>query len=374
MRSALKSKWLFPAAVFAALLCAAPARAQEPATDDDEGSRQIKFNGISKARPAAPSTGTSTNNKGKTTTAPPVYKRVDTGAWNPTPPQKTAAANTAPPAPKPKRGTRPPRRITHTAQHPKKTAPVDLTHAPTATGDFLDIGVTVWRLRPSKKAEAAVSFLTADDLAERVTPVRLSGTDPVQLGDRLRFSIESPLTGYLYVINRTQYEDGTVGEPSMIFPTTRMHGGDNRVAPGRLVYIPALEDSPSYFRVTADAAEGRANAGEIINIIISPKPIPELAAISRDKVRISSDMLAKWTSTWGDVARQQQLELVGGEGQPATVAEHEAGESGSSRSLTQDEPFPQNIYRVPSNPNGPSMVTVQLIYKESAPKKSSARR
>lgn len=378
MRSALKSKWLFPAAVFAALLCAAPARAQESAADDDyDGSKQIKFNGISKARPAAPNAGAGANKSKEAT--PPVYrrvdtKRVDTGEWTPAPPQKSAAATTTP-ASNTQRTTRPPRRVAHTPpRNTKKAAPARPHHAPAATGEFLDIGVTVWRLRPSKKAEAGVSFLTADDLAERVTPVRLSGTDPVQLGDRLRFSIESPITGHLYVINRTQYDDGSVGEPQMIFPTTRMRGGDNRVSPGRLVYIPALEDLPSYFRVTAEDVEGKSNAGEIINIIISPKPIPELSTIGRGKVQISSDMLAKWTSTWGDVARQQQLELIGGEGRPATVAEHEAGESGGSRALTQDEPFPQNIYRVPTNPNGPSMVTVQLVYRDSAPKKSSAKR
>lgn len=364
MRSPLKFKWLLPAAVFAALVCAAPARAQEPAAEDDyDGSRQIKLSGISKARPAAPGT-----NKSKAS-APPVYERVNTGAWNPK--RQTPAA---PPAARTQRASNPPKR---TRPAPRKSTPTAAPRpAPPSPDGLIDIGVTVWRLRPGKLAEAepGVSFMTADGLAEMVTPVRLSGTDPVQLGDRLRFSIESPRAGFLYVINRTQYDDGTVEEPELIFPTTRARGGDNRVSPGRLVYIPALEDRISYFRVTAEGPAGKVNTGEIINIIISPKPIPELSTLTRDKVRISRELLAKWTSTWGDEARQEQYELLGGEGRPATLAEHEAGESGGSRSLTQEEPLPQTMYRVPAGANGPAMVTMQLTYGDATPKKSSAKK
>jgi hypothetical protein len=43
--------------------------------------------------------------------------------------------------------------------------------------------------------------------------------------------------GYLYVIDREQYEDGTLGEPVQIFPTTRTRGGDNSVKPGSLIEI-----------------------------------------------------------------------------------------------------------------------------------------
>jgi hypothetical protein len=368
MRSALKINWLFPAAVFAALLCAPHVRAQEPAAAADDGydgSRQIKFNGFSKARPAA-------QEKSKTAapTQPPVYERVDSGAWNPTPRPRPAATNTqtaSPPRPAPKPTRHNPRTTVVKHNVPR---PVEPSPRPAAESGFVDIGVTVWRLRPGKLegADQGVSFMTADGLAELVTPVRISGTDPVHLGDRLRFSIESPREGYLYVIDSTQYTDASIEEPELIFPTTRTRGGDNRVTPGRLVYIPALEDDVPYYKVTAEGPAGKVNAGEIINIIFSPRPIPELASLSRDKSRISREMVAKWTSTWGDLARQQQLNLVGGEGRPATRAEHEAGESGG-RSLTQEEPTPQTLFRVRANPNGPAMVTLHLVYGDTAARK-----
>jgi hypothetical protein len=342
----------------AVLLCAAHAPAQEPAADEDgyDGSRQIKYNGFSKARQPA-------SNKKPTPPPAPVYERVDAGRWNAPQPKPAATPQTAT---KPTRPPAPPRRRDPVV---KRTLPAEVPTV-AAQSDTVDIGVTVWRLRPGKLAgeEAGVSFLTADSLAQLVTPVRITGTDPVQLGDRLRFSIESPRAGYLYVINRTQYTDGSVGEPELIFPTTRTRGGDNRVKPGRLVYIPALDDDVPYYKVTADGPAGKVNVGEIIHIVYSPKPIPELATLNRDKVRISREMVEKWTSTWGDLARQQQLNLVGGEDRAATRAEHEAGEAGG-RSLRQDEPTPQTLFRVHANPNGPAMVTLHLLYGDSATSK-----
>lgn len=356
MLSALKTKWLSPAALAAALLCAASAPAQEPAAADDDydGSRQIKFNGFSKARQPAPA---------KKTTPPPapVYERVDAGRWNSPQPKPAATPRPAPrPAPKPATQRRPDR----AAKRPGPPEPPTVT---TQSG-IMDIGVTVWRLRPTSLTggQGVVSFRTADSLAELVTPVRVSGTDPVRLGDRLSFSIESPRAGYLYVINRTQYTDGSVEEPELIFPTTRIRGGDNRVKPGQLIHLPGNDDNKArYFTVTAEGPSGKVNAGEIVHIIFSPKPIPELANAGRSKIRVSREMVEKWTSTWGDIARQQQLNLVGGENQAATLAEQGAGEDGG-RALTQEEPMPQTLFRVRANPNGPAMVTLHLLYGDSA--------
>ncbi|MET0649838.1 MAG: DUF4384 domain-containing protein [Pyrinomonadaceae bacterium] len=363
MRSALKSKWLFPAALAATLLCAAHAPAQEPAAaaeDDYDGSKQIKYSFSN--RPSAP-------NKKKTQPPPPaVYERVETrkarantGAWNTgARPQPAATTQPAPATNKSK-----PQR--HNAGTRDNHPPAPPRPPRLVVEGFVDIGVTLWRLRTDKleEAEAGVSFLTADGLKQLVTPVRMSNTE-VQLGDRLRFSIESPRTGYLYVINSTQYTDNSVEEPELIFPTALAGGENNHVKPGLLVFIPALDAKPSYFRVTAEGPAGKVNAGEIVNIIYSARPIPELSTLSLDKVRISRAMVEKWSSTWGDMARQQQLNLVGGEGRPATIAEHEAAESDGSKALTQDAPKPQMLFRVRANPNGPAMVTLHLTYGDSA--------
>jgi hypothetical protein len=324
---------------------------QQSADDGYDGSRQIKYDGFAKRRPAAPV---------KSNTATP-SNRVDSGVWNVAPKPKPAAA--AQPAPTPARvssnhtaGRGQRRHVPHTAVvNPAPPSP----HA--AGGEVAEIGVTIWRLRSGKLSDDApvLTFMDADGLEQIVTPVRIKGTDPVSLGDRLRFSIESPRTGYLYVINRTQYEDGSIGVPELIFPTLRTRSGDNRVMAGRLIDLPAQEDSTNFFTLDERGAAGRKTTGEILDIIVSPSPIAELSSIGRNPLPLQPEQVAKWSQSWGHLA--EQLEQVGGEGKPMSAAEKEAGASGG-RSLTQEEPLPQTIYRVRTNPGGQAMVTVQLFY------------
>ena len=71
------------------------------------------------------------------------------------------------------------------------------------------------------------------------TPERIEVDTPLKVNDRVRLSVESPRDGYLYVIDREQYADGSLGDAYLIFPTRRTRGGDNRVRPGKLIDIPA---------------------------------------------------------------------------------------------------------------------------------------
>jgi hypothetical protein len=102
------------------------------------------------------------------------------------------------------------------------------------------IGVTLWRLRPSRKADAGERII-AHEGPESMEwlPERVSSSGNLSEGDRIRISIEAARTGYLYVVDREQYADGTKGEPYLIFPTTRTRGGDNSVTSGRVIEIPA---------------------------------------------------------------------------------------------------------------------------------------
>src|SRR2546423_5896471 len=110
------------------------------------------------------------------------------------------------------------------------------------------VGVTLWRLRPANRADAGERLIVHDDNATTEwLPERISANTRLVQGDRLRISVEAVRAGYLYVIDREQYADGSLGEPYLIFPTTRTAGGDNKVAIGRLLEIPAQDDSPPYF-------------------------------------------------------------------------------------------------------------------------------
>ncbi|MGH9801849.1 MAG: hypothetical protein ACRD82_15915, partial [Blastocatellia bacterium] len=104
-------------------------------------------------------------------------------------------------------------------------------------------GITLWRLRPATaKDDKQVRLFKHNKDETKVvqwTPERISMDTPLAVGQRVRLSIESARTGYLYVINRELYADGSMGEPYLIFPTARLRGGENKVSIGRIVDIPA---------------------------------------------------------------------------------------------------------------------------------------
>jgi hypothetical protein len=221
------------------------------------------------------------------------------------------------------------------------------------------VGVTIWRLRPAQAAEQGARLLVQGDESELV-PERVGTDMHLSVRDRVRLTIESPREGYLYVVDRELYSDGTKGEPYLIFPTTRTRGGDNRVAPGKLIDIPAQEDKPNYF--TLIPSPGRNDqAGEVLSIIVTTEPLENFEATGRP-LKLAPAQVEKWEKMWGGAIEQYDLE--GGEGQTWTQAESEASKAGAgSRYLTQEEPTPQTIYLVEGKNNKGLLVTVPLRYK-----------
>lgn len=225
------------------------------------------------------------------------------------------------------------------------------------SGDSV-IGVTVWRLRPSRAADEGERMIVHEGAdAAAWIPERVPGNAGLAEGDRVRLSIEAARTGYLYVIDREQYADGTLGVPYLIFPTTRTLGGDNRVQAGRLVDIPAQEDSPPFFTLKLSRAD---QVGELLNVIITPAPLDELQ-IGAQAQRLSAERLAQWEKLWGGQAGR--LELSDGAGKVWTKEEKEAGAS-AARLLKASAPNPQTLYYRPGvKPDEPLLIKVQLQYR-----------
>ncbi len=224
------------------------------------------------------------------------------------------------------------------------------------------IGVTLWRLRPSRPADAGErSIVHEGPGAAGWVPERVSSLAKLSEGDRIRVSIEAARTGYLYVVNQEQYADGSKGEPYLIFPTTRTRGGDNKVAAGRLVEIPAQDDSPPYFTLKRSRGD---HVGESLIVLVSPAPIEGVAMTDRAQ-RLSVETLAAWEKSWG--AQTGRLEMAGGEGRPWTRQEQEVG-ADATRALREDEPAPQTIYYRPGvGGKSPVLIKVQLQYAGPRP-------
>jgi hypothetical protein len=222
------------------------------------------------------------------------------------------------------------------------------------------LGVTLWRLRPAtaRDDERVRLFKHAKDDTKVLewTPERISIDTPLSIGQRIRLSIESARTGYLYVINREMYADGTMGDPFLIFPTSRLRGGNHRVTLGQITEIPALEDSPNYFRLDPDRPD---LVGEQLSVLVTPEPLVELK-IGEEPLQLSRETVAAWEQKWGTGIGRMELE--GAAGAPWTREEREASQSAGHK-LKRDSPTPQTIfYRPESTAADGLMLGLKLRY------------
>jgi len=217
------------------------------------------------------------------------------------------------------------------------------------------VGVTIWRLRPANRSDSGERLIVHDDSATKEwIPERISANTRLVQGDRLRISVEAVRAGYLYVINREQYADGTQGEPYLIFPTTRTGGGDNRVEGGRLLEIPAQDDSPPFFTMRKSRPD---HVAEVVNVLVSPTPIEGLTITDKAQ-KLSEAQVAKWDSAWGSSVGRLEMATTG---QTWTKEEKDS----ATRALTPSAPAPQLLfYRPMVKPMEPMFVKLKLQYRK----------
>jgi hypothetical protein len=206
-------------------------------------------------------------------------------------------------------------------------------------GTVSEIGVTIWKLRAAAPGDTARLLVQDPQGAVQWTPQRVEAGTPLALGDRVRVSVESPRDGYLYVIDREQYADGTTSEPYLIFPTTRARGGDNRVTAGRLIELPAQTDAPPFFTLQATRPN---QVAELITVLISQQPLMDVTPGTGPQA-LSRETVARWEKEAGSTV--EQLEMVGGAGRAWSNQEQRAG-ADATRLLTQQDPPPQTVFRV----------------------------
>jgi hypothetical protein len=236
--------------------------------------------------------------------------------------------------------------------------------AATAGGENLaQLGLTIWRLRPAHANDEVRMIVQQGEGELEWTPERVATDAPLRLGERIRFSFESPREGYLYVIDRERYANGSFGEPTLIFPTTRTRGGDNRVAPGRIIEIPAQEDRPNYMWLKPTRLD---LVGESLLVLVTPQPL-EGITIGDKPQPLAEEQVTKWEKSWG--AAVEKFEMTDGAGKTWTRAEKEAG-ADATRALTQEDPGPQTIYRTAAKSDQPILIKVGLRYGRTGTRKN----
>lgn len=215
------------------------------------------------------------------------------------------------------------------------------------------VGVTVWRLRPVKAGGGPQGAVVASAEGVPLTAERVEVGTSFAPGDRVRLGIESARPGFLYLIDREQYAGGTLGDPYLIFPRSRIRGGDNRVGGGRLVEIPDLLDTPPYFTMKSSRAD---HTGDLLTVLLAPEPLRDLP-VGRNAVKLSRDQVEEWERKWA--APLKKVELAGGAGSLYTAAERDAAGT-TSRLLTQEDPVPQTLYRIEAKQGEPLLLNIPL--------------
>jgi hypothetical protein len=217
------------------------------------------------------------------------------------------------------------------------------------------VGVTLWRLRPANRSDTGERLIVHDDNAtSEWLPERISANTRLVQGDRLRISVEAVRAGYLYVIDREQYADGTLGEPYLIFPTKRTAGGDNQIAIGRLLEIPAQDDSPPYFTMKKSRPD---HVAEVVSVLVSPTPL-EGVQITDQAQKLTNEQVAEWEKDWGSSVGRLEMTTAG---QTWTKEEKDA----RTRALTASAPAPQLLFYRPSvKPTEPLFVKLRLQYRK----------
>jgi hypothetical protein len=235
------------------------------------------------------------------------------------------------------------------------------TEGKSLTSSATQLGLTVWRLRRATAAEVGERIIVQEEgEAVEWIPERVEAGRPLRIGEKIRLSFESQQAGYLYVINREQYADGRLGEPLLIFPTTRTRNGDNQVMAGRLIEIPSQEDRPNFFTMR----RGRMDqTGEQLIALITPHPLTELS-IRAEPLKLTDELMTEWERLWG--AKAAMFEMVSGGAKTWTRVEREAG-ADATRRLAQDDPAPQTIFRVEAGPAEPRLIKLVLHYVASRP-------
>jgi hypothetical protein len=168
----------------------------------------------------------------------------------------------------------------------------------------------------------------------------------------VRISIESARTGYLYVIDREKYGNGTYGEADVIFPTLRTRHGVNQVKPGEVIEIPSWDDLPRYFLVRKSRPD---QVAEVLTMIVAPEPIEGLK-IGSAPAKLGNQQLRLWEEKWGNGV--ERLETSSQIGKSYTKLEAEAGKGLAV--LNSTDPVPQTMFHVKARADDPILVTVPL--------------
>ena len=223
------------------------------------------------------------------------------------------------------------------------------------------VGFTLWQMKDSgagaTERRKLVKRKGGKDVVQR--PFRVNTDTRLAPGEAYVFSLESTKAGYLYVVDQEEYADGSLGEPSLIFPDEDPDTRDNQVTAGRVIEIPA-QKTGDYFEAQRS---GPNHVGEVLTIIVTPQPLVERSKIERGAYQEElKSLLKSLQQKWNASIKVKWTEVDEEIGKIYTEREEKAGAGAAGARLTEDDPLPQRLYQIKAEEGAPLMVNVRLRY------------
>lgn len=240
------------------------------------------------------------------------------------------------------------------------------------TQSTVDIGLTIWKLRPPAAWESGYMFsVLGDDEKDALWVAdRVDAGPGFRPSDKIRLAIESSIPGYLYVFDREMFSDGTFGPPSMTFPESPRD--DNLVMPGMIADLPDQTEDYPYYKLEPKKPR---YGGELLTIIVSPKPLTQFRFDADGNLLNLNELLELEYDAEAEVfSRQDSTDRLYSKAESKSACgvktrqlerEKKAGKpcGSNAQNLAPDEPWPQTTYRAKTTPQGQAVFFVTLQSK-----------
>ncbi len=89
------------------------------------------------------------------------------------------------------------------------------------------------------------------------------------------------------MVIREQYANGSLGPPTLLFPSWRILGGLNSIPAGQALEIPEWSNPRPYFRIARPTPDQRH---ELLTVLVTPQPLQQLTP-GGGSFRVPAEML-----------------------------------------------------------------------------------
>ena len=223
------------------------------------------------------------------------------------------------------------------------------------------LGMNLWHMRLADSSSPVktrgLTHKKLDPTGKREwTPERVTLDEAIPEGELVCLSFESANPGYLYIIDRDVFQDGTKSAPTLRFPTKQIRGGDNLVGPGVLIQIPGPQDDPPAFTVELIRKD---QVGILVTLILSRKQLPEIS-VPPDAIQLNEALVSRYERDYGSGV--QMVEDKSMANAVSTLAE-KAAASDTAHPLGDKDPLPITLFHRATHPGQPMLASALIKVK-----------